>query len=104
MAVTIALIGLAILPAIFFYLFTRLNNQIQPLRILLIGLALGSAMLFCNEVINGYPLFKEQAAWIYTTVLVTFIFYLLFELFAFLLGGIEYFKAIMQGRDYKRGV
>lgn len=99
---TFALVGVALLPALFFYLAFTIGQQHKPLRIAFICFALFACMMITNELIVSYPTIKEPATWLHQGLIAFLILYMTIELLLFVVEAWEALKKVQQGRDYGR--
>lgn len=99
---TFALVGVALLPALFFYLAFTIGQKFKPLRIAFITFALFSCMMITNELVVSYPTISEPATWLHQGLIMFLILYLTIEMLLFVVEAKEALDKVTQGRDWGR--
>ena len=99
---TFALVGVALLPAIFFYLAFTIGLKFRPLRIAFIAFALFSCMMLANELIISYPTISGPATSLQMGLQGFLLLYLMIEGLLFVLEAKEALDKVTQGRDWGR--
>jgi len=99
---TFALVGLALLPALFFYLAFTVGAKWKPLRIAFICFALFSCMMIAHELIISYPTLAGPAETLQMGLQGFLFLYLGIEMLLFLVEIKEVIDKATQGRDWGR--
>lgn len=98
---TFALVGLALLPAIFFYVAFTAGAKFKPIRIVFISFALFACMMIANELIVSYPTISGPAETLQMGLTAFLILYLMIEALLFIVEAKEALDKATQGRDWK---
>jgi hypothetical protein len=100
---TFALVGVALLPAIFFYLALTVGQKWKPLRIAFISFALFTCMMIAHELIISYPTLAGPAETLQMGLQGFLFLYLGIELLLFLVECKQALDKVTQGRDWRGG-
>jgi hypothetical protein len=96
-----ALVGVALLPAIFFYIAFTVGQKFKPIRIAFITFALFACMMVAHELIISYPTLSGPAETLQMGLIAFLVLYLMIELLLFVLEAKEALDKATQGRDWR---
>ena len=98
---TIALVGVAALPALFFYLAFTLGAKYKPLRVVFVGFALFTCLLLLMEVIKNFPLLADMTLPLFTGTIGLLLLYLGIELLLFVDESKQKLDTVSQSKDWR---